>query len=54
MERPAEVKAINRRTEIGVDVNTISVRNRLERGKFSEAILLQCLKAIGCDDIRVT
>ncbi|MCB1474029.1 MAG: hypothetical protein KDJ68_14430 [Rhodobiaceae bacterium] len=32
---------------IGVDEKEVNVRNKLSRGKFSAAFLLQCLSAIG-------
>ncbi|MFS4439680.1 DUF6471 domain-containing protein [Paracoccaceae bacterium GXU_MW_L88] len=30
-----------------------NVRNKLSRGKFSAAYMLQCLTAIGVDDLRL-
>ncbi|WP_425339691.1 DUF6471 domain-containing protein [Mesorhizobium opportunistum] len=32
---------------IGVEEKEVNIRNKLARGKFSAALLLQCLKAIG-------
>ncbi len=32
---------------IGVDEKDVNVRNKLSRGKFTAAFLLQCLRAIG-------
>ncbi|WP_342974645.1 DUF6471 domain-containing protein [Henriciella sp. AS95] len=40
--------------EIGVDEKEASVRNKLSRGKFSAAFLLQCLSAIGVQNLRLT
>ena len=37
---------VGRLAEIGVPENEVNVRNKLARGKFSAASLLQCLKAI--------
>jgi hypothetical protein len=34
---------------IGVDEKEVNVRNKLSRGKFTAAFLLQCLAAIGSD-----
>ena len=38
---------------IGVQEKDVNIRNKLARGKFSAAFLLQCLEAIGAQDIRV-
>lgn len=38
---------------IGIDEKEVNVRNKLSRGKFSAAFLLQCLSAIGCDTLRL-
>lgn len=38
---------------IGVDEKEVNVRNKLSRGKFTAAFLLQCLVAIGATDIRL-
>lgn len=32
---------------IGVDEKEVNIRNKLSRGKFTAAFLLQCLRAIG-------
>jgi hypothetical protein len=37
---------VGRLAEIGVPEKEVNVRNKLARGKFSAAYLLQCLKAI--------
>jgi hypothetical protein len=34
---------------MGIDEKEVNVRNKLSRGKFTAAFLLQCLTAIGCD-----
>lgn len=31
----------------------VNIRNKLSRGKFSAAFLLQCLEAIGASDLRL-
>ena len=31
----------------------VNIRNKLSRGKFSAAFLLQCLNAIGATDLRL-
>lgn len=38
---------------IGVDEKEANVRNKLSRGKFTAAFLLQCLAAIGTSDLRL-
>lgn len=38
---------------IGVDEKEVNVRNKLARGKFSAAFLVQCLEAIGERDLRL-
>lgn len=47
----AEVVA--RLAEEGVEVNEANLRNKLSRGTFSAAFLLQCLKAIGVETLRM-
>jgi hypothetical protein len=39
--------------EIGVHETEPNVRNKLARGKFTAVFLLQCLKAIGADQLRL-
>lgn len=36
---------------IGIDEKEVNVRNKLSRGKFSAAFLLQCLFAIGSSQL---
>lgn len=38
---------------IGVEEKEANIRNKLARGKFSAAFLLQCLTAVGVDDVRI-
>ena len=38
---------VDKLTAIGVDEKEVNVRNKLSRGKFAAALLLQCLAAIG-------
>nr|MBF0681507.1 hypothetical protein [Pseudomonas sp.] len=38
---------------IGVDEKEANVRNKLSRGKFTAAFLLQCLAAIETTDLRL-
>ncbi|RWO71235.1 MAG: hypothetical protein EOS17_08845 [Mesorhizobium sp.] len=38
---------------IGVDEKEVNVRNKLSRGKFTAAILLQCLSAIGSQTLHL-
>ena len=39
--------------EIGIDEKEVNVRNKLARGKFTAAFLLQCLEAIGSQSLRL-
>lgn len=38
---------------MGIDEKEVNVRNKLSRGKFTAAFLLQCLSAIGQTDLRL-
>lgn len=38
---------------IGVDEKEANVRNKLSRGKFTAAYLLQCLEAIGAASLKL-
>lgn len=38
---------------IGVDEKEVNVRNKLSRGKFTVAFLLQCLTAIGSQTLHL-
>ena len=38
---------------IGVDEKEVNIRNKLSRGKFTAAFLIQCLEAIECDLVRL-
>lgn len=43
---------VDRLAAIGVDEKEVNVRNKLSRGKFTAAFLLQCLTAIEATDLR--
>lgn len=45
---------VDKLAEIGVMDSEPNVRNKLSRGKFTAVFLLQCLTAIGSNDIRIT
>lgn len=38
---------------IGVHEKEVNIRNKLARGKFSAAFMIQCLEAIGVDTLRL-
>jgi hypothetical protein len=38
---------------IGVEDNSINIRNKVARGKFMAAFMLQCLRAIGVETLRL-
>lgn len=42
-----------RLTDAGYPTKEPSIRNKLSRGKFSAAFMLQCLDAIGVSDLRL-
>lgn len=44
---------VEKLASIGVDEKEANVRNKLSRGKFTAAFLLQCLAAIDAREIRV-
>lgn len=44
---------IDKLAEIGVEDKEVNVRNKLSRGKFTAAFLLQCMTAIGVSELRV-
>lgn len=44
---------VERLGEIGVDEKEANIRNKLSRGKFTAAFLLQCLSAIGCSTLQL-
>ena len=38
---------------LGIEEKEVNVRNKLSRGKFAAAFLLQCLSSIGATDFRL-
>lgn len=44
---------VEKLAEIGVSEKEVNVRNKLSRGTFTAAYLLQCLEAIGCKSLRL-
>lgn len=38
---------------IGISEKEVNVANKLSRGKFSAAFMLQCLSAIGCSSLHL-
>ena len=44
---------VDKLAEIGVDEKEANIRNKLSRGKFSAAFMLQCLNAIGEPEFRL-
>ncbi|MEW9805290.1 DUF6471 domain-containing protein [Mesorhizobium marinum] len=44
---------VDKLAEIGVFEKEVNVRNKLSRGKFTAAFLLQCLRAIGAETLRL-
>ena len=46
-------RLVEKLAEVGISEKEINVANKLSRGKFSAAFFLQCLKAIGVNDLRL-
>ena len=46
-------QVVERLAAEGVEINEANLRNKLSRGTFSAAFLLQCLKAIGVETLRM-
>ena len=44
---------VERLAEIGVSEKEVNVRNKLSRGSFAAAYLLQCLEALGIKELRL-
>lgn len=44
---------VDRLDAIGISEKEVNVRNKLSRGKFSAAFMLQCLTAIGTAHLRL-
>jgi hypothetical protein len=44
---------IDKLAQIGVSDKEVNVRNKLSRGKFTAAFLLQCMAAIGVSELRI-
>jgi hypothetical protein len=44
---------VDKLNAIGVAESEPNIRNKLARGKFTAVFLLQCLKAIGAENIRL-
>jgi hypothetical protein len=44
---------VERLAAIGIEEKEVNVRNKLSRGTFTAAYLLQCLDALGARDIRL-
>ena len=44
---------VDKLTALGVDEKEVNVRNKLSRGKFTAAFLLQCLAAIDTSEVRI-
>jgi hypothetical protein len=44
---------VEKLADIGVDEKEANIKNKLSRGKFSAAFMVQCLEAIGEREIRI-
>lgn len=45
---------VEKLAEIGIDEKEVNVRNKLSRGKFTAAFLIQCLVAVGVSDLHLS
>lgn len=43
-----------RLADIGIDDNERNLRNKVSRGKFTAGFLLQCLTAVGANEVRLS
>ena len=48
-----DYQLVEKLAEIGISEKEANVRNKLSRGKFSAAFLLQCLSSIGVGEVRL-
>jgi len=44
---------VDKLADIGIEEKEANVRNKLSRGKFSAAFLLQCLSAVGSSQLHL-
>ena len=44
---------VDRLADIGVEEKEANIKNKLSRGKFTAAFLLQCMEAIGAERLEV-
>ena len=44
---------VDKLSEIGIEEKEANIKNKLARGKFSAAFMVQCLEAIGITDLRI-
>lgn len=44
---------VDKLAEIGVTEKEANIRNKLARGKFSAAFMVQCLEAVGVSELRL-
>ena len=44
---------VEKLAEIGIVDQEVNIRNKLSRGKFTAAFLLQCLRAMGVRELRL-
>jgi 3-mercaptopyruvate sulfurtransferase SseA len=44
---------VEKLAEIGVEEKEVNIRNKLSRGTFTAAYLIQCLAAIGVREVRL-
>ena len=40
--------------ELGISDTSVNIRNKVARGKFTAVFMMQCLKAIGVEHVRLS
>jgi hypothetical protein len=45
---------VEKLSDIGVEEKEVNIRNKLARGKFSAAFMIQCLEATGTTTLRLS
>lgn len=43
----------DRLSQLGIDINTTSLSNKISRGTFSATFFMQCLYVLGCHNLEI-
>lgn len=44
---------VDKLAEIGISEKEVNIRNKLARGKFSAAFMVQCFESLGVNEVRL-